>query len=71
MQPYMYMYCINSEVCLPRHLVCEPCGPLVAGGFDPYRQQIVLCENNIYSQVTLPLSYSVCVCVCVCVWLSL
>lgn len=33
-----------------RHLVCEPCGPMVAGGFDPYRKQIVLCENNIFSQ---------------------
>ena len=30
--------------------MCEPCGPTVAGGFDPYRQQIVLCENNIFSQ---------------------
>lgn len=40
----------GCEVCVPRHLVCEPCGPRVAGGFDPYRQQIVLCENNIYSQ---------------------
>lgn len=39
-----------SEVCASRHLVCEPCGPRVAGGFDPLRQQIVLCENNIYSQ---------------------
>ena len=45
------LYGYYSEVSLPRHLVCEPCGPHVAGGFDPYRQQIVLCENNIYSQV--------------------
>lgn len=33
-----------------RHLVCEPCGPTVAGGFDPEKKQIVLCENNIFSQ---------------------
>ena len=45
------MCTLCSEVCVQRHLVCEPCGPRVAGGFDPYRQQIVLCENNIYSQV--------------------
>ena len=23
---------------------------MVAGGFDPHRKQIVLCENNIFSQ---------------------
>lgn len=55
---------------MDRHLVCEPCGPTVAGGFDPDQTQVdacvcissvqcqlvsaspqvVLCENNIYSQ---------------------
>ena len=39
-----------SEVNVDRHLVCEPCGPTVAGGFDPEQTQVVLCENNIYSQ---------------------
>ena len=36
---------------LSRDFTCEPCSPKVAGGFDPYRQQVVLCENNIYSQI--------------------
>ena len=39
-----------SEVNVDRHLVCEPCGPTVAGRFDPEQTQVVLCENNIYSQ---------------------
>lgn len=29
-----------SEVCIDRHLVCEPCGPTVAGGYDPSTQQV-------------------------------
>ncbi len=29
-----------SEVCLEKHLVCEPCGPNVAGGYDPANQQV-------------------------------
>lgn len=41
---------VGCEVHVDRHLVCEPCGPTVAGGYDPSTRQIVLCENNIYSQ---------------------
>lgn len=40
----------GCEVHLDKHMVCEPCGPTVSGGFDPEHRQVVLCENNIYSQ---------------------
>ncbi|KAL5499853.1 hypothetical protein EMCRGX_G011317 [Ephydatia muelleri] len=40
----------GCEVNLEKHVVCEPCGPTVSGGFDPEHRQVVLCENNIYSQ---------------------
>ncbi|XP_011406005.2 PREDICTED: mitochondrial inner membrane protease ATP23 homolog isoform X4 [Amphimedon queenslandica] len=40
---------IGCEVKVGRHLVCEPCGDRLLGGFDEDRNQIVLCENNIYS----------------------
>lgn len=29
-----------SEVNVSKHLVCEPCGPMVAGGYDPDAQQV-------------------------------
>ena len=29
-----------SEVEVDKHLVCEPCGPFVAGGYDPYSQEV-------------------------------
>lgn len=33
--------CVHcSEVCTERHLVCEPCGPTVAGGYDELKQQV-------------------------------
>ena len=45
------MHEAGFPVKLSRDFTCEPCSPRVAGGFDPYRKQIVLCENNIYSQI--------------------
>ena len=30
----------SSDVQVDRHLVCEPCGPTVAGGFDPEAKQV-------------------------------
>ena len=45
------MHEAGFPVKLSRDFSCEPCSPRVAGGFDPYRQQIVLCENTIYSQI--------------------
>lgn len=30
----------NSEVNLEKHVVCEPCGPTVSGGFDPEHRQV-------------------------------
>ncbi|XP_064400364.1 mitochondrial inner membrane protease ATP23 homolog isoform X2 [Halichondria panicea] len=41
---------VGCEVNVDRQFVCEPCGPHVAGGYDPETQQVVLCENNIFSQ---------------------
>ena len=29
-----------SKVNVPKHLVCEPCGPTVAGGYDPNANQV-------------------------------
>ena len=35
------IWCLyNSEVKVGRHLVCEPCGPNLAGGFDQDRNQV-------------------------------
>lgn len=31
---------------MERHLVCEPCGPNVAGGYDPSTQQVRLQHFN-------------------------
>ena len=45
------MHEAGYPVKLSRDFSCEPCSPRVAGGYDPYRQQVVLCENNIYSQI--------------------
>ncbi|KAI6654277.1 Mitochondrial inner membrane protease ATP23-like [Oopsacas minuta] len=45
------MHEAGFPVKISRDFACEPCSPRVAGGFDPRRQQIVLCENNIYSQI--------------------
>ena len=42
---------IGFPVKLSRDFSCEPCSPKVAGSFDPFRQQVVLCQNNIYSQI--------------------
>ncbi|XP_062505608.1 mitochondrial inner membrane protease ATP23 homolog isoform X2 [Corticium candelabrum] len=42
-----------GEVNMKRHLVCEPCSGRVLGGFDHRRQQIVLCENTIYSETCM------------------
>ena len=30
----------HSEVDVDKQLVCEPCGPHVAGGYDPDTQQV-------------------------------
>lgn len=31
---------LGCDVQVDRHLVCEPCGPTVAGGFDPEAKQV-------------------------------
>ncbi|XP_065842075.1 mitochondrial inner membrane protease ATP23 homolog [Oscarella lobularis] len=41
---------VGCEVDVGKHVVCEPCSGKVLGGFDPYRNQVVLCENTVYSQ---------------------
>lgn len=44
------MTSLGYKMSLSQHFSCEPCGPSVAGGFDPIREQVILCENNILSQ---------------------
>ncbi|XP_028401908.1 mitochondrial inner membrane protease ATP23 homolog [Dendronephthya gigantea] len=41
---------MGCNVDIGKHIVCEPCGENVLGGFDFRRKQVVLCENVIYSQ---------------------
>ena len=35
----------GCSVSLLRHLVCEKCGPGLAGGFDRQTNQVVVCSN--------------------------
>lgn len=35
---------------LSRHVSCEPCLPVVNGGYDPQSNQVVICENNATSK---------------------
>ena len=37
------MYFLLSKVNALKHLICEPCGPMVAGGYDPKARQVSEC----------------------------
>ena len=39
----------HSKVDLKKHFVCEPCPPRINGFLDAPRNQIVLCQNAVYS----------------------
>ena len=49
----------GCEVCIDRHLVCEPCGPTVAGGYDPSTQQVCIYHRVIYTGECYVVDYSV------------
>ncbi|XP_065886297.1 mitochondrial inner membrane protease ATP23 homolog isoform X2 [Dysidea avara] len=44
---------VGCPVDINKHVVCEPCGKNVSGGFDRHNNQIVLCENVMHAQALL------------------
>lgn len=40
----------KSEIDLNRHIVCENCSEDVTGGYDTSANQIVVCQNRVYTQ---------------------
>ncbi|KAK7062930.1 Mitochondrial inner membrane protease ATP23 [Halocaridina rubra] len=40
----------GCEIDISRHISCETCAPSVSGGYDPERNQVVVCQNMATSE---------------------
>ena len=39
-----------SEIDVSRHIVCENCAEEVTGGYDTSKNQIIVCQNRVYTE---------------------
>lgn len=41
---------LQSEIDVTRHIVCENCAEEVTGGYDTVNNQIIVCQNRVYTE---------------------